>query len=187
MHAALPVAQFFFAVGVVERKHGDGMPGLDESFTRLAADALGGRVGSDEFGMLGLELFELVHQLVEVGVGEFGIIEDVIEIFVMTDFFAQRIRSFCRGRKGMTEEIIVRGSSGRSWLWQYRSFCTVGEGATGQAGETLAATEIAIVVLLFLFFRLRLRLVPTLDGGFLPPSNNSFSTVALLRSSMREA
>ena len=87
--AAFPVAQFVLAVGVVERQHGRGVRRFEESFARLAADALGGRIGSDQFGMFGFELLQLDHELVELGVCDFGGVEDVVEIFVVADFFPQ--------------------------------------------------------------------------------------------------
>ena len=48
VHTALPVAQFFLVVSVVEREHGRGMAAFEKTFTRFAADALGGRVGRDQ-------------------------------------------------------------------------------------------------------------------------------------------
>ncbi len=89
MHAALPVAQFVLAVGVVEREHGRGVRRFDEAFARLAADALGGRVGRDQFRMFGFELLQLNHELVEFGVGDFGIVENVVAVFVMADLVPQ--------------------------------------------------------------------------------------------------
>ncbi len=65
------------------------MADLDESLARLAADALGGRIGRDEFGVLGLKVFELLHQLVEIQIADLGLIEDVIEIFVVANLFAE--------------------------------------------------------------------------------------------------
>ena len=67
---------------------------LDESLAGLAAYALGGRIGRDQRGMLGFEVLQLLHQLVEFGVADFGIVEDVIEIFVVADFFAQSLDLF---------------------------------------------------------------------------------------------
>ena len=67
------------------------MRGFDESFTRLAADALRGRIGRDQFGMFGLELFQLVHQPVEFRVRDFGIIEHVVAVLVMANIFSQAL------------------------------------------------------------------------------------------------
>ena len=50
-----------------------------------------------QFGMLGLKLLEAVHQPVEGGVGNFGIVRDVIEVFVAANFLAQALDFFgCR-------------------------------------------------------------------------------------------
>ncbi len=65
------------------------MRGLEEAFGGLAADALGGRVGGDVAGMLGLERLEAVHQGIVLGVGEDGGVEDVVEVLVVADLVAE--------------------------------------------------------------------------------------------------
>ncbi len=50
-----PGAELVVVVGVVEREHGTRVRDLGEAFFGLAADALRGRVGRDEVGVLGLE------------------------------------------------------------------------------------------------------------------------------------
>jgi len=67
------------------------MGNFDEALAGLAADALGGRVGGDEIGVGGFEIFELLHQPVEIGVADFGIIENVVAVFVMADLVAKRL------------------------------------------------------------------------------------------------
>src|ERR1043166_349692 len=89
MYAALPVTQLFVGVSIIEREHGRGMAGLDESLPWLAAYALRGRVWRDQLGMLGLELFQFVDQLVEFGVADLGIVENVVAVFVVADPVAQ--------------------------------------------------------------------------------------------------
>ncbi len=89
LHPPLPIAQLFFAVSVVERQHRRGMRDFDESLARLAADALRRRIGRDQLGMRGLELFQLVHQTIEFGVADFGIVEHVIAVLVMPNLLAQ--------------------------------------------------------------------------------------------------
>ena len=64
---------------------------LHETFAGLAADALSGRIGSDQFGMFRLDFLQLNHELVELGVGNLGIVEDVVEIFVVADFFPEGV------------------------------------------------------------------------------------------------
>ena len=91
VHAPLPVAQLLFAVGVVERQHGRGMRHFDEALARLAAHALGGRVGRDQLRMLGLERLQLVHQAIEFGVADLGIVEHVVAVLVIADLVAQRV------------------------------------------------------------------------------------------------
>ena len=88
--APLPVAQFLFVVGVVEREHRRGVRHLDEALARLAAHALRRRIGRDQLRMLGLELLQLVHQAVEFGVADLGIVEHVVAVLVVADLVAQR-------------------------------------------------------------------------------------------------
>ena len=91
VYPPLPVAQFVFAVGVIQREHGRRMLRLHETFAGFAADALGGRIGRDQLGMLGLELFQLVHELIEFSVRDFRIVEHVVAIFVVADFVAEGV------------------------------------------------------------------------------------------------
>ena len=65
------------------------MPHLDEALARLAADALRGRIRSDQLGIVGLELLKFLHQLVEFEVADLGIIENVVKMFVATDLLAK--------------------------------------------------------------------------------------------------
>src|SRR5712691_5263926 len=65
------------------------MARLDESLAGLAADSLRGRVGRDQFGMLGLQLLEFVDQFVEFGVADLGIVENVVAVLVVADLVAQ--------------------------------------------------------------------------------------------------
>jgi hypothetical protein len=62
---------------------------LLKSLARRAADTLSWRVGCDQSRMLAFKLLELVHQLVELGVRNFGIVEGVVTVFVMADLIAE--------------------------------------------------------------------------------------------------
>ena len=64
---------------------------LDEALARLAANALRGRVRRDEPGMRGFKALEFLHQLIEVGVGELGGVEDIVEMLVAADLVAQLV------------------------------------------------------------------------------------------------
>ena len=55
----------------------------------FAADALGGRIRSEQFGMLGFQRLELAHQRVVFGVGDLRIVEHVILMFVVAQFLAE--------------------------------------------------------------------------------------------------
>ena len=60
-----------------------------EALSRLAAYSLGGRVGGEQFGMLGFDPLELVHQRVVLGVGDLRGIEDVVEMLVTAQLGAE--------------------------------------------------------------------------------------------------
>lgn len=51
--AAVKIEEFAFVERVIEREHGGAMGQLDEAFAGGAADALGGGVWRDEFGVGG--------------------------------------------------------------------------------------------------------------------------------------
>ena len=55
-----------------ERQHHPAMDDDGEFFARRGADALGGRIGREQFGMLGFERLEPAHQGVVLGVGHSG-------------------------------------------------------------------------------------------------------------------
>ncbi len=55
---------------------------LNEAFARLTAHAKGGGVRRNQFGMLGFESLEAVHQLVVFGVRNLGLVQDVVKMFV---------------------------------------------------------------------------------------------------------
>ena len=77
------------------------MRGFHDSFAGFSANPLGGRIGRDQLGMLGFELLQLVHQLVEFSVADLRIVKNVIAIFVVPDLVAERfdILRRCSHRK----------------------------------------------------------------------------------------
>ena len=60
-----------------------------KSRTGFATDTLGGRIRRDELRMFRLQLLELVHQLVESGVADFGLVQHVVAVLVIADLVAQ--------------------------------------------------------------------------------------------------
>jgi hypothetical protein len=87
----LPVAQLVFVVGIVEREHGRGMPDFYKTLARPAPYPLSGRIGSDEGGIVRFQFLQFVHELIELGVGDLRVVENVVEILVVADFLAQRL------------------------------------------------------------------------------------------------
>ena len=68
---------------VVEREHRRAVRDRREQVGRRAAHALRRRVRRDELGERVLERAELAHQLVVLGVGDLGIVEDVVAVAVV--------------------------------------------------------------------------------------------------------
>ena len=83
------------------------MRDLDESLARLAADALRGRIRRNERWVLGFQILQLLHQLVEIGVADFGIVEDVIEVFVVANLLAQSLYLFFDVFRGRHRRKII--------------------------------------------------------------------------------
>src|SRR5208282_3561648 len=110
----------FFGVGVVEREHWRGMLRLDESLPRLAPHTLRRRVRRYQLRMLRFEPLKLVHQLVEVGVRNLRIVQHVVAILVVANFFAQSLVFFLDGGTGHDWGIIEVLSSRFSVLSKTR-------------------------------------------------------------------
>ena len=62
---------------------------FDESFAGLAAYALGGRIRRAEFRVRIFQLSQFTHEPIVFGVGDLGLVEHVIEIFVMLELLTQ--------------------------------------------------------------------------------------------------
>ena len=56
---------------------------------RLAAHPLGGRVGSDQVGVLGLQAAQLVQERVVDLVADLGVVEDVVAMVVVLELATQ--------------------------------------------------------------------------------------------------
>ena len=73
---------------------GEECANLDETFARFAADALGGRVGRDQFGILGLEFLQLFKKFVELEIADLRIVEHVVAVLVVADLLTQCVNFF---------------------------------------------------------------------------------------------
>ncbi len=62
---------------------------LDESFARLTAHALAGGIRGDELRMLSFETLQPAHQRVVFGVGNFWLVEHVVQVLVVAQLIAQ--------------------------------------------------------------------------------------------------
>ena len=88
-HASIPVAQFLFAVYVVERQHRPRVRHLREAFFRLAAHALRRRIGRHQLRMLGLQRLQLPHQRIEIGIGNLRRIQPIVQMLMVANRLAQ--------------------------------------------------------------------------------------------------
>src|SRR5882762_3730327 len=88
-NAAVEIGQGFVGKSVVQAKHGAGVLDGLEAFAGSGAYTDGGRIGRDEVRMRGFEFFEAVHQAIVGGVGNFGLVQHMVEIFVVAQLVAQ--------------------------------------------------------------------------------------------------
>ena len=97
------------------------MGDLGESFFGLAADTLGGRIGSDEVGVVGFEALQLAHEVVEVGVGDRRLVEDVIEVLVVADLVAEGVDLAAEGRhRALVDLLRKHGATASITAWARR-------------------------------------------------------------------
>ena len=59
-------------------------------------------------GCSALQVLQLLHQLVEFRVADFGIVENVVEVFVMANLLAQRLDLFFGVFRSHRREIIFK-------------------------------------------------------------------------------
>src|SRR4051812_16140622 len=90
------VAQFRIVQRVVEAQHGGAVLHLQKALARLAPHALGRRIRRSELGVLGLQFLETPHQRVVFRVRDFGLVENVVEMFVAAKLIAELV-NFARG------------------------------------------------------------------------------------------
>ncbi len=67
------------------------MDHLGKALLRFATNALAGRIPGNQLRVRGLQPLEFLHQAVKLGVWKFGGVQDVVEMFVMADGFAQLV------------------------------------------------------------------------------------------------
>ena len=85
-------------VGVLEGEHRLRVHDRLESLGGLAADAARRRVGGRELRVRGLERLELAHQPIELGVGDLGLVVDVVEPLVAAEISSrERLDAAPRG------------------------------------------------------------------------------------------
>ena len=95
-HALDPRRQVLARVRVGQRQHRLGVGDLLELGDWLGRDALGGRIGGDELGMLLLEGLQLVVERVVLVVADLRVIENVVAVGVVVDLPAE-----LRGARGL--------------------------------------------------------------------------------------
>ena len=109
VHACLPRTQLVLVARVGERQHRLEVRHLLELRERLGADALRRRIGREELGMLRLEVPQLVDQLVVLGVGDLGVVEDVVAVVVVVELLAQFLHALLgRLGGGLTQPLARR-------------------------------------------------------------------------------
>jgi hypothetical protein len=87
--AAIKSIQFLERKCVIQAQHRRIVPTRLETLARRPAYPLSGRIGRHDFGMICLELLELIHQPVEFGIRNGRPVEHVITMLVRADLLAQ--------------------------------------------------------------------------------------------------
>ena len=89
LDASAPGQQLVTLERIVEREHGDHMAHGSERGRERCADLAQRRVGRSQPGVTLLELLQLANQLVELGVGDLGIVIAEVPLAVITDLRRQ--------------------------------------------------------------------------------------------------
>ena len=89
--AALELPDLVLVVAVVDAEHRRPVDDGGEALDGLLAHPLGRRFGRHQLGEAGLEAAQLGHEAVELGVGDLGIVVDVVFPLVADDVAAQRL------------------------------------------------------------------------------------------------
>ena len=88
-NARIEIAKLLLVQGVVEAQHGRAVLNTLQAFARLASHSLRRRIGRHQFRVLLFELLETTHQSIVLGVGDHRLIEDIIQVLVPLNFFAE--------------------------------------------------------------------------------------------------
>src|SRR5207253_10715013 len=94
------------------------VPHLRESLQRLAADALGRRVGRAQLRVLLLDLLQLAKELVVLGVRDVRLVQDVVAMRVVVQELQPRSGAFFNPRRGHDYDNSRRACAepaARSW------------------------------------------------------------------------
>ena len=97
-NADVPGAQLLLVARIGQREHRLEVADLLELLERLRPHALGGRVRGAQLGVRGLQIPQLVEELVVLGVRDLGVVEYVVAVVVVLDQAAQLGRPLLRRR-----------------------------------------------------------------------------------------
>ncbi len=110
-HAPVEIAQLIVGECIVQAQHWPRVLHGLESGARAAANANGGRIGRDQLRVRRLQFLEALHQTVIGGVGNFRLVQNVIEILVMAQLVAQ-LFDFVFGGYSLGHETLGRTFTG---------------------------------------------------------------------------
>ena len=102
--------------GVIEGEHGRGVVNFFESVERDRgrSDILRGAMGIDDVGVAFFYFEEFLHESVEIGIGNLGCIEGVVEVVVLSNILAEFLVLcfYFLGYgiwRGLREEVVIFG------------------------------------------------------------------------------
>ncbi len=97
-HPAVELAKLIEGGHIVQAQHHLAMFDLDEALPRLPAHPLRGGIRRHQARVPLLQLLEVLHQLVEFGVGDLRVIEHVVAVLVVADLLAELLDLFFNRR-----------------------------------------------------------------------------------------
>ena len=93
-NAPVELGDFLFAEGIGQGQHGHAVLDRGKAGRWLGTDALGGRIGGDQVGMVGFQCFEFAQQPVVLGIAYDRVVQDVVAVVVVVELAAQAIDTF---------------------------------------------------------------------------------------------
>ena len=87
-HPAVEIAQLGVVQGIVQAQHGGAVTDFEETLPGLAADAARGGIRRGQLRMQIFQRLKPAHRGIVLRIGDFGIVENVVRVFVSAQILA---------------------------------------------------------------------------------------------------